>query len=58
MTNRQWLGDLSLAVLVALPLLSLASPELTNHRSTAASGSIQMASADRAPTAGRIGLLS
>lgn len=57
MTDRHWLGDLSLAVLLALPLLALARPQPVAHTETAARAGVQLASADRVPTAGRIGLL-
>jgi hypothetical protein len=56
MTDRQWLGDLSLAVLLALPLVVLARPLPTNHQ--AATTTVKLASMDRVPAAGRIGLLS
>lgn len=58
MTDRHWLGDLGLAVLLALPLLALARPQPADHRVAAAPAAVAMASADRVPTAGRIGLLS
>ena len=57
MTDRQWLGDLSLAVLLALPLLALARPQPVVHK-TAAPAAVNLASADRVPTAGRISLFS
>jgi hypothetical protein len=58
MTNRQRLGDLSLAVLLALPLLALARPQPADHKAAAAPSPVTLTSADRAPTAGRIGLFS
>jgi len=58
MTDRQWLGDLSLAVLLALPLLALARPQPVVHKAAAAPAAVNLASADRVPTAGRIGLFS
>lgn len=56
MVDRQWLGDLSLAVLLALPLAVLAS-QTSAHRATASSSPHSLASADRLPGDGRIGLL-
>ena len=56
MTDRQWFGDLSLAVLLALPLLALARPLPADHQTNAPT--VRLASADRVPAAGRIGLLS
>ena len=58
MTDRQWLGDLSLAVLLALPLLALARPQPVVHKAPAAPAAVNLASADRVPIAGRIGLFS
>ena len=57
MTDRQWLGDLALAVLLALPLLALARPQPVFPKA-AVHSAITLPSADRVPTAGRIGLLS
>jgi hypothetical protein len=56
MTNRQWFGDLSLAVFLALPLLALARPHPVDPKAVPAA--VHLASADRVPTPGRIGLLS
>ena len=56
MTDRQGFGDLSLAVLLALPLLALARPQPADHK--LAPPAVKMASAERVPTPGRIGLLS
>jgi hypothetical protein len=58
MTDRQWFGDLGLAVLLALPLLALARPQPADHKLNAAQAALQLPSADRVPTAGRISLLS
>jgi len=56
MTERQWFGDLSLAVLLALPLLALARPLPVDQKAN--SPVVKLASADRVPVPGRIGLLS
>jgi hypothetical protein len=58
MTDRQWLGDLSLAVLLALPLLALARPHPADQKSAATPAAVTFGTADRVPTAGRIGILS
>ena len=58
MTDRQWLGDLSFAVLLALPLLALARPHPADHKAGASPAAMTFGTADRVPTAGRIGILS
>jgi hypothetical protein len=56
MLDRHLLGDLSLAVLVALPLASLAyRPPVNVASATAPAAKVSVA--DRAPGSGRIGLL-
>ena len=57
MTDRQWFGDLSLAVLIALPLLAFARPAPVHHQSVATPAAAKVATSDRVPAAGRIGLL-
>ena len=54
MLARQWLGDLSLAVLLVLPLATLAKAQPTTHHS--ANVQSVALSAERTPT-GRISLL-
>ena len=56
MTDRQWFGDLSLAVLLAHHLLALARPQPDDNK--VAPAAVKLASADRVPMPGRIGLLS
>ena len=56
MTDRQWFCDLSLAVLLALPLLALARPPV-HHSSTPAPAAIKVATTDHLPGNGRISLL-
>ena len=56
MVDRHWLGDLSLAVLLALPLVALAHPQPVLHKQTAAPIGAKVATADRLPGYGRIGL--
>ena len=55
MTDRQWFGDLSVAVLLALPLLAFARPPVHHHPS-ATPAAVKIATADRVPGSGRIGL--
>ena len=55
MFDRHWLGDLAIAVLLALPLAALARPQPVAHH-PAAKSAISVAAADRSP-GGRIGLL-
>ena len=57
MVDRHWLGDIALAVLLALPLVSLARPQAVPHKQTAAHAAVKVATADRLPGNGRIGLL-
>jgi hypothetical protein len=50
MTNRKWLGDIGLAVLLALPTVALTRPQITglsNHPSNA-TASTQTALAEQA----------
>jgi hypothetical protein len=55
--NRHWLGDLGLAVLLALPLVSLARPPAPKHQAVAAPIAAKLTTADRLPGNGRISLL-
>ena len=55
--DRQLIGDLSLAVLLALPLAALAHAQPFQHRTVAAPVGAPVASAEHAPGAGRISLL-
>lgn len=56
MVDRQYFGDLALAVLLALPLAGLAKPQSVAHHPVAKPAAIATASADRSPE-GRISLL-
>jgi hypothetical protein len=56
MVDRQYFGDLALAVLLALPLGGLAKPQNLVHHQVAKPAAISTASADRSPD-GRISLL-
>jgi len=56
MVDRHWLGDLSLAVLLVLPLLALARPHASETKAFAATHSGKVAVVDRVPGNGRIGL--
>jgi hypothetical protein len=53
MVDRNYFGDLALAVLLALPLAGLAKPQTIVHHQLAKPAAISIASADRAPE-GRI----
>ena len=58
MSDRKWLGDIGLAVLLALPTGALTRPQitgLTNHSSHAATGA-QTASAEHSPLLQRFSL--
>jgi hypothetical protein len=57
MLDRRWLGDLSLAVLVALPLVALAWPQAEVPKSSISSPALSVGQTDRAPGNGRISLL-
>jgi len=56
MVDRHWLGDLSLAVLLVLPLLALARPHASETKAFAATHAGKVAVVDRVPGNGRIGL--
>ena len=57
MSDRQLFGDISLAVLLALPLLALAKPAPVHHQPTTTPQAAKVATADRLPGSGRIGIL-
>lgn len=57
MNVRPWLGDVGLAVLLALPTATLARPSaVVQAQPTASTPHIQLASADRALGQSRLGL--
>ena len=56
MVDRQAVGDLALAVLLALPLAALAKSQPAPHHRSASVPAVQVAAADRAP-GGRMSLL-
>jgi hypothetical protein len=56
MLDRRWLGDISLAVLVALPLVAFAWPQEQPSPSISAP-SVSVGQPDRLPGNGRISLL-
>jgi hypothetical protein len=56
MVDRQSVGDLALAVLLALPLAAIAKSQPASPHQTASAGAVQIAAADRTP-GGRMSLL-
>ena len=57
MVDRQAVGDLALAVLLALPVAAFAkSQPAPHHHHTASAATVQIAAADRTP-GGRMSLL-
>jgi hypothetical protein len=56
--DRHWLGDLGLAVLIALPLAGLALPRPVPAKARASYPAVNLATADQLPGNGRISLLS
>jgi|KBSSwiStaDraftv2_1062776.scaffolds.fasta_scaffold513614_2 hypothetical protein len=57
MVDRQAVGDLALAILIALPLAALAKSQPSLQHQVASQPSVAVATADRSPP-GRISLLS
>ena len=56
MLDRRWLGDFSLAILVALPLVAFAWPQSDVPTSSVANPALSVGQADRLPGNGRISL--
>jgi len=57
MVNRHWLGDLSLAILLALPLAALAQPRASVADRNAVIAAAQLSIASAVPSNGRVSLL-
>jgi hypothetical protein len=57
MFDRHWLGDVSLAILIALPFAALAQPHATVHKSGLQVRAATLTAASTVPTNGRISLL-
>jgi hypothetical protein len=55
MLDRRWFGDLGIAILIALPIASLALPLPSTQQPTSTASASKIAAADR--SSGRIGLL-
>jgi hypothetical protein len=55
MVDRHWLGDISLAILLALPFVAFAQPRATVQHGTVSATQHSLAS--KAPSNGRISLL-
>jgi hypothetical protein len=56
MVDRHAVGDLALAVLLALPLAALAKSQPAPHHASTVPAAVAIAAADRAPD-GRMGVL-
>ena len=56
MFDRHWLGDIALAVLVALPLIGLAKPQPVSKHPTVSTYSLSVPSTARTP-GGRLGVM-
>jgi hypothetical protein len=57
MLDRRWFGDLGLAILLAMPVASLALPLPVSSQTNAAPVVAKTPAADRIAASGRIGLL-
>jgi hypothetical protein len=57
MLDRRWFGDLGLAILIALPIATLALPLPNSNQPNAAPVAAKSASVDRIAATGRISLL-
>jgi hypothetical protein len=57
MIDRQTLGDIAFAILLALPLVAFARPEAPVHKNIETPAAAKLAIADRLPGDGRISLL-
>lgn len=57
MFDRHWLGDIGVAVLLALPLVAIARPQPAVHKHIATPAAAKLVTADRLPGNGRISLL-
>lgn len=57
MVDRHWLGDVSLAVLLALPLAAVALPRASLHKPAPAHAVASVSLAGDMAAHGRIGLL-
>ena len=56
MVDRHWLGDIGVAVLLALPLVALARPQPVVHKHITTPAAAKVTTADRLPGNGRISL--
>jgi len=57
MMDRQWLGDIGVAILLALPLVAFSRPQAPVHQTALSTAAAKVAIADRLPGNGRISLL-
>jgi uncharacterized lipoprotein YbaY len=56
MVDRHWLRDVSLAILLALPVAAVAQPHVSVHQPSASS-TAKLSVASSVPASGRISLL-
>lgn len=57
MVDRHTLGDIGMAVLLALPLVAIARPQPVVHKHISTPAAAKLMTADRLPGSGRISLL-
>ena len=57
MVDRHTLGEIGLAVLLALPLVAIARPQPVVHEQVSTPAAAKLVTADRLPGNGRISLL-
>ena len=57
MIDRHWLGDVSLAILLALPLAALVQPVASLHKPSPSVAAVKLTVAGGVPGSGRVSLL-
>jgi hypothetical protein len=56
MSNRKWLGDIGLAVLLALPTIAMARPQITGSTDRSTAAGVHSAFAQQSPVEQRFSL--